>query len=146
MNHTIKYVLISVLASVIAISADQLSHAQTCSCAGAPLLGSQSAGASGAGNILFGLTYEFNQITDLYSGSDQLANNTVERNTQSSLLEMNVGITDRLSVSGTMSFVRKENTSGLNRPGGGQTTSASGIGDGIIMLRYVVSHTYPRFI
>jgi hypothetical protein len=82
----------------------QTSYAQTCSCAGAPLLGSQSAGASGAGNLLIGATYEFNQIADLYSGSTQLSERSVERNTQSALFEVNYGITDRFSVSGTSIF------------------------------------------
>src|SRR6056297_826390 len=64
---------------------------QTCSCAGAPLLGTQSAGASGAGNLLIGVTYEFNQITNLYTGSEQITNDSADRHTQSVLFELNYG-------------------------------------------------------
>jgi hypothetical protein len=113
--------------------------AQTCSCAGAPLLGTQSAGASGQGNLLIGLTYEFNQITNLYTGSTRLSNNAVERNTQSTLFEINYGITNSFSVSGTLSFVQKNRESGISNPGGSELTTTNGIGDGVILLRYVIS-------
>lgn len=112
---------------------------QTCSCAGAPLLGTQSAGASGQGNLLIGLTYEFNQITNLYAGSTRLSNNSVERNTQSTLLEINYGISDRVSISGTMSFVHKNRESGISNPAGTQITTTTGIGDGVVLLRYILS-------
>lgn len=112
---------------------------QTCSCAGAPLLGSQSSGANGSGNLLIGLTYEFNQITNLYTGSEKLTNDSVERNTQSSLLEINYGITDRLLVSSTFSFVRKVRVSGINISSGSQSSTTTGVGDGLILFRYTLS-------
>lgn len=113
-------------------------RAQTCSCAGAPLLGTQSAGATGQGNFIGGITYEFNQITSLYSGSTQITNDSADRHTQSVLFELNYGITDRLSASGTFSYVRKERTSGLSSPGRSQTSTTAGIGDGIILMRYTL--------
>ena len=111
---------------------------QTCSCAGAPLLGTQSAGASGAGNLLMGVTYEFNQITNLYTGSEQITNDSADRHTQSVLFEVNYGLTDRLSASGTFSYVRKQRTSGIGIPGANQTSTTAGIGDGIALLRYTL--------
>ncbi|WP_340103344.1 hypothetical protein [Rhodohalobacter sp. 8-1] len=113
-------------------------HAQICSCAGAPLLGTQSSGASEAGNVLIGVTYEFNQITNLYTGSEQITNDSANRNTQSALIEINYGITDRLSASGTFSYVRKQRTSGIGTPGETQTSTTAGIGDGIALLRYTL--------
>lgn len=113
-------------------------QAQTCSCAGAPLLGTQSAGATGAGNLLAGVTYEFNQITSLYTGSKQITNDSADRNTQSVLFEINYGITDRLSASGTFSYVRKQRTSGIGTPGSNQRSTTAGIGDGIALLRYTL--------
>jgi len=112
--------------------------AQTCSCAGAPLISSQTTGATSAGNLLFGVTYEYNDISALYSGSDRLSDETVTRATRSVLLEINYGITDRLSATGTFSYVDKDRTTGLHIPGGGTTVNTRGAGDGIIMLRYVV--------
>lgn len=110
--------------------------AQTCSCAGTPLLSSQSTGASSAGNLLFGLTYEYHDISDVYNGTVRLQDETVSRITQSTLFEISYGLTDRLSVSGTFSFVNKVRNTGLHLPGGGETVTASGIGDGVILLRY----------
>ncbi len=112
--------------------------AQTCSCAGAPLISSQSTGASSAGNFLFGLTYEYHDISSLYSGSTRLEDETVTRNTQSVLFEVNYGITDQFSLSGTFSYVDKDRTTGLHRPGGGTTVNTNGLGDGIIMARYTL--------
>jgi len=115
-----------------------LTYAQTCSCAGAPLISSQTTGASSAGNLLLGITYEYHDISSLYSGSERLTDETVTRNTQSVLFEINYGITDRLSVSGTFSHVDKDRTTGLNRPVGGTTVNTRGIGDGVLMFRYTL--------
>lgn len=112
--------------------------AQTCSCAGAPLLSSQSSGASSAGNLLFGFTYEYHDISDVYNGTTRLREETVSRSTQSTLFEISYGLTDRLSVSGTFSFVNKVRNTGLHLPGGGETVTANGIGDGVIHLRYII--------
>lgn len=129
----IQFFLILVITTI-----PDAANAQTCSCAGASLLSSQSTGARGKGNLLFGFTYEFNQITNLFSGSDQLTNDSAERNTQSGLVEISYGLTERLSISGTLSTVRKLRRSGLTNPGGTQTSVTSGIGDGIFMMRYTL--------
>ncbi len=132
------FVTVLFLTLIITVGNPDLSRSQTCSCAGAPLLSSQSTGAGGKGNLLIGLTYEFNQITNLYSGSTQLTNDSAERNTKSGLIEISYGITDRLSVSGTLSTVRKQRRSGITNPGGSQTSVTTGIGDGIFMMRYTL--------
>lgn len=111
--------------------------AQTCSCAGAPLIGSQSVSSASQGNLLTGLTYQYHEISDLYSGSSELANRSVERNTQSVLLEFNYGLTDRLTLSGTATFVRKYRN-GLREDGRDRELAAGGIGDGMLMLKYVL--------
>lgn len=108
--------------------------AQTCSCAGAPLISSQSISTASKGNLFVGLTYEFKEISNLYSGNQQLENNTVERNTQSSLLEINYGITNRLTLSGTLTHVRKQRLSVTNN----EELITRGIGDGVILLKYVL--------
>jgi hypothetical protein len=113
-------------------------YAQTCSCAGAPLISSQSTGASSAGNLLLGITYEYHDISSLYSGSTRLEDETVTRSTQSVLFEVNYGITDKFSVSGTFSYVDKDRTTGLHTPSGGTTVNTAGLGDGVFMLRYII--------
>ncbi|MDX1640802.1 MAG: hypothetical protein R3220_03835 [Balneolaceae bacterium] len=111
-------------------------RAQTCSCAGAPLIGAQSLGAIEKGNLVLGITGHFNNIDKLYNGTTELQNRSADRSTFTSLLEANYGITDRLSVTGTFSYVRKERISGLQRQASSQTIQSAGIGDALLMLKY----------
>lgn len=115
----------------------QLAEAQTCSCAGAPLLGSQSFGTTESGNLVVGLTHEYNDISSLYSGSRSLDDTNTTRATNSTLLEINYGITRRLSMSGTFSFVNKNRITGRTT-GNPDETTTTGIGDGILLLKYAL--------
>lgn len=119
-------------------------NGQTCSCAGAPLISSQSISSASRGNLLLGITYQFNDISKLFSGSDKLNNRTVTRHTQSTLVEINYGITDRLTISGTGTFVEKFRKTGLQNPGNTQSLTTRGIGDGLFMLKYVVHQNTIR--
>ena len=110
--------------------------AQTCSCAGAPLISSQSLGIPEKGNLVVGLTGNFNNIDKLYSGAEELNNRTSERNTFTSLLEINYGLTDRLSFTGAFTYVTKERVTGLQTQAGAQTLQTSGIGDAVLLLKY----------
>lgn len=112
--------------------------AQTCSCAGAPLLSSQSMGTTAKGNLVAGFTIENNVIDHLFTGSDRINDTNQERNTVTGLLELNYGITERLSVSTTITFIRKNRTTGLQTPGLASTLSASGLGDGLMLLKFDV--------
>lgn len=115
-----------------------LAMGQTCSCAGAPLISSQSISSVSGGNILFGLTYEYKDISNIYSESEKVSNPSVTRNTQSALLEVSYGITDRLTFSGTATFVRKYRETGLQSPAVSDVLITQGIGDGLFMLKYVL--------
>lgn len=114
------------------------SYGQTCSCAGAPLISSQSISSASKGNLFLGVTYQYNDISNLYTGSEKLINQSVRRNTQSTLFEVNYGITNRLTFSGTATFVQKVRESGLQNPGSENTLTIRGIGDGLFMLKYVL--------
>lgn len=126
----LRYLLCCTLIVAVTIAA----KGQTCSCAGAPLISSQSISTTSKGNLFAGITYEFKEISDLYSGSQQLENNTVERNTQSTLFELNYGITDRLTISGTFTHVQKQRLSVAND----NELITRGIGDGLVMIKYVL--------
>ena len=122
---------------ILLLSLPSLLEAQTCSCAGAPLISSQSISTTSRGNLFVGLTYEFNEISTLYSEDNRLQNRSVERNTQSTLFEVNYGITDRLTVSGTATFVRKMRLGIQNRDNNDQLITR-GIGDGLVLIKYVL--------
>ncbi len=109
--------------------------AQTCSCAGVPLLSSQDMANSRAGQWNFSLTYEYHDVSDLYSNDKKLENRSFQRSTQSLLAEVNYGITDRLLATGLLSSTRKVRKSG---PSLGNEVTATGIGDGLVMLKYTL--------
>lgn len=110
------------------------SPAQTCSCAGAPLISSQSVSTISQGNFFVGLTFEHNQISELYQGDRELNNLTEKRSTQSTLVELNYGITNRLTISGTATYVQKQRL-GLQS---NDELLTRGIGDGLVLLKYVI--------
>jgi hypothetical protein len=111
---------------------------QTCSCAGAPLLGAQGGGAAAAGQWVFGLTYEHHDISSVFTGSTSLPDGTVSRLTRSFLLEASYGLTDRLSVAATFTYVMKDRVTGLASVVEPSRVRTNGIGDGIVLLRYAI--------
>jgi len=122
------------IGAILAVKSPLL--AQTCSCAGAPLISSQSLGIPEKGNLVVGLTGNYNSIDKLYSGTDELNNRTSERNTFTSLFEINYGLTDRVSLTGAFTFVRKERIAGLQTQAGARTLQTSGAGDAILLIKY----------
>lgn len=113
-------------------------HAQTCSCAGAPLISSQNFATVGEGAFMAGLTWEHNNISTLYSGSSELVNRSQERNTNTALLEFSYGISKKLSITSTFTYIEKTRTTGFQNPRGTSSITTSGIGDGMMMLKYHV--------
>ncbi len=111
-------------------------QAQTCSCAGAPLISSQNFATVSGGNFLAGLTWEHNNISSLYSGTNELNNRTQERVTNTALLELTYGISDRISMTGTFTYIEKSRTTGLQTQGRPSSITTSGLGDGMVMVKY----------
>ncbi len=129
-----NYLKIWIASFLLCMILPSVSLSQTCSCAGAPLISSQSVSTTSQGNLLLGITYEHNQISELYRANNKLTNQIVKRSTQSTLIELNYGITDRLTISGTATYVRKRRL-GLQSNDELVTT---GIGDGLVLLKYVI--------
>lgn len=113
-------------------------YSQTCGCAGAPLLSSQSISSAAKGNLLLGVTHEFNNIDDLVQGTDELNNRSVRRSTQSTLFEIHYGISDRLTASGTFTYINKRRETGIQNSGSSNVVNTNGLGDGLVMLKYVL--------
>ncbi|MDZ7771749.1 MAG: hypothetical protein U5K31_03270 [Balneolaceae bacterium] len=132
----------TLLAGILAMPAP--AEAQTCSCAGAPLISSQSISTTSSGNLLVGLTYQYNDISLLYSENSRLKNNSVRRHTRSTLLEFSYGLTRRITLTGTASLVQKYRETGLGTPGPNPTLTTRGIGDGLLMLKYVLHQNTIR--
>lgn len=126
------YMILTVLFTVQSLSA------QTCSCAGAPLISSQSLTTVSQGNLVAGLTWEHNNISDLYTGTRELMNKTQERTSNTALLELNYGISNNFSLTSTFTFIEKSRTTGLQNPGNSETLTTTGFGDGLVMMKYHV--------
>ncbi len=117
--------------------------AQTCGCAGAPLLNTQTISAASRHNLLIGLSYQHHAINDLYNGNERLDNPSVRRSTSTALLEFHYGFTQRLTISGTFSLIDKTRESGLQTPDP-VTISTRGLGDALFMVKYVVHQNTIR--
>lgn len=129
-----KFLTIWIISLPLYAILPSMSLAQTCSCAGAPLISSQSVSTTSQGNLLLGITFEHKDISELYRANNKLNNQTVERSTQSTLIELNYGITDRLTISGTATYVRKRRL-GIQS---NEELVTNGIGDGLVLLKYVL--------
>lgn len=104
-------------------------RAQTCSCAGAPLLESQSGAPNQPGQIRLNFSYEYHNISNLYIGSEKQESNDFNRYTHSVLYEVSYGLTPKLTVSGLGSYIIKQRKA-TNR------ITTGGPGDGVVMLKY----------
>ncbi|MCZ6888099.1 MAG: hypothetical protein O7H39_06350 [Gammaproteobacteria bacterium] len=106
--------------------------AASCSCAAVPLLNSMETGSPDGGNWFLSSSYEFHEISDLVSGTQDVNDETDrQRQSQALVVEASYGINDRFSVSALVSAVEHKRTVG--RSG---TSVGRGIGDGMVMLRY----------
>jgi len=116
-------------------------HAATCSCAGVPLLASINTSAREKGDLFFNYIAEFHQISDLVSGSDDVPDETGrDRHTYSHVISASYAITDQWSVSALLSYVKHFRKIGLSQIG---ETTSSGIGDGVILVRYSPFYITP---
>jgi len=117
----------------------QTSFGQACSCAGAPLMGALETAASRAGDWQVGLTYEFSSIGDVYSGTTRFDDDTRRRRIHAGLMEINYGLSGRITVATLFTFMQQERRSEAVI-GSGQTLDTRGFGDGLLLLKY---NLYP---
>jgi hypothetical protein len=134
-NQIYRYGYYSAFSVLLVMICSMQVGAQTCSCAGAPLVSSQAGGMINPGNYSVGITYQYNDISAIYSGSTKQNQRTQERSTESYLLEISAGIINRLSATLSLSYVDKNRTTGLSTPVS-STATVNGIGDGLISLNY----------
>jgi hypothetical protein len=128
MNSTTR--LAAVAAFGLLISATD-SAAQTCSCAGVPLLGSMELATPGDGQWFLASTYEYHDASDLVSGSSSVTDTTGrDRTTEVLMFETSRRLVGKLSFSALISTVKHDRTVG------GVHDSASGLGDAIVLLKY----------
>jgi len=113
---------------------NQLSYAQTCCSGGVPL--SANIGLPGAevGALQFSLSYDYNQLRTLKSGSEELKDRLRERITHSVLLQTGYTFNNRFSADLVLSFVRQERN--IFTPFATNSTVTNGLGDGVLLIKY----------
>lgn len=97
--------LIYLIALLVLITVELLS--QACCSAGSPLLGSLDVSNASEGELQVGLTYELNSLQDVYAGTVRLDDDLRERRVNSFLLEVNYGLTERISLTALFTFINQ---------------------------------------
>ncbi len=113
-------------------------QAQACCSAGTPLLSSLDIGATQGKTWQFSLTYDYNFLDDVLSGSEEIGGHR-RRVSQSFLLETSYGINHRWALTAILSFIRQQrrlNTQ--NSAGSRQELTTRGPGDAVVLLKYNV--------
>jgi len=114
-------------------------NAATCSCAGVPLLSAIDTSSTQPGDLYFNLTTEAHEINDLVQGTKDISDETRRaRSSLSQVASLNYGLADNWAISGLVSYIEHSRKIGSSFLG---EQNSSGLGDGVILLRYT-----PRYI
>lgn len=84
--------------------------AQTCCSGGVPLSNNLGLPNDGKGSFSLGLSYDYNNLNTLNSGSEKLDDDSRKRITNSVLFNLGYSITDRLSVESLFTWVNQTRT------------------------------------
>lgn len=125
------------IAIIYIIISANFTAAQTCCTAGTPLLGSLEQTAAQKGILNVSSSYDFNNLTDVYEGSNALDDNSRQRISQSFLLNTGYGITDKISVSLLLSYINQIREIDIGN-GTANKVRVNGIGDAIILAKYQI--------
>ncbi len=101
---------------------------QSCSCGGAPLLGSLGSAPPNHGQWLLDSQYSYNDISGLASGTKTLASDGRRQVSQSTIFRLSYGLSKSVSLSTLLTIVAKERIVS-------DAVRTVGIGDGIMLLQ-----------
>ncbi|MEL6590805.1 MAG: hypothetical protein AAFQ68_12020 [Bacteroidota bacterium] len=107
---------------------------QACCSGGVPISSNLGLASQEQGTLQLQFTYDWNHLQDLFTGNEQLDDDTRIRNTHSFLLEASYDINKRFSVSTLFSIVRQERI--ISTFGDPDITINTGLGDAIVLFRY----------
>ena len=126
---------LSLSLGIISLFVNSNISAQGCCSGGVPISGGLSLSGTEKGLTQFLLSYEYNNLQDLVSGTRKLNDNTRERKTHSMLLEFSYNLSEKFSFSLLNTYIwqtRKINT--IHREP--EITIANGLGDGVFLFKY----------
>ncbi|MGV6844751.1 MAG: hypothetical protein ACWA42_01325 [Lutibacter sp.] len=112
--------------------------AQTCCSGGIPLSNSVGLSLLEKGQTQIGWSYDYNYLNTLNNGTASLNDNSRLRITHSILFNFNYAITANLSVEGLLTWVNQRRK--ITQFGNENLDMTSGIGDGVVLLKYRFKH------
>lgn len=131
--------LITILAGLFLITGLQNAYAQACCSSGTPLLSTMELPGTPAGQWQLVLTYDYNYLDDVIAGTQRLSESQRSRISQSLLVEISYGITNRLSLSTMLTGIQQERrVRSPLKDTRGERIRTRGIGDGIVLLKYTL--------
>jgi hypothetical protein len=125
---------------IILIFSSQTVWGQTCCSGGVPLSGNLGLPIVDKHTWQFALTYDFNMLKTLKTGTETLDERNRQRITHSVIFETGYTFSEKFSADIFLSFVRQERR--IQNPGlPDQNQSTNGIGDAVILFKYnIISH------
>lgn len=115
----------------------KLVYAQACCSGGVPLGGSLGLTTTDKSSLQFLITYDANIIHDLVDETTVLDDNTRNRRTNSFLMEINYGLSDRIAITAVIPYIQQIRTiNGFNSAV--ERTATQGLGDMVFMLKYLI--------
>ena len=108
--------------------------AQTCCTGGTPLLGSFVTPSLDSRGIKVSFTYSHNNNHDLFSGSDEIEDSFLQRKVNSTLLQIDYGLFDNISISLIAPYLFQNET--ISQSGNSQTFTNNGLSDISFWINY----------
>lgn len=110
-------------------------YSQACCSGGVPIGGNFGLGTADRNSFQILFTYDYNAINTLVNISSVLNDDVRKRTTHSSILELNYGISERLSFTALFPYIRQERK--IQGYGGATDfTSTQGFGDIMFLIKY----------
>jgi hypothetical protein len=109
---------------------------QACCSGGVPLSNNLGFPNEGKGVFVMGLSYDYNNLNTLNAGTQKLDDDSRLRITNSILLNVGYGFTDRWSIETLFTWVNQTRT--ITQFGAEDFTGTSGIGDAVFLIKYSV--------
>lgn len=126
----------------IILGIPQLLKAQTCCSGGSPITSNLGIQEIDPKSWYIQLSYDYNFLDALYSGTQKLDDKNRERVTQTVMLQGIYALNKRISFNVLLTHVKQERTIFSN--GNENYTTANGIGDAVLMVQYSVFSNLKR--
>ncbi len=127
---------------ILLLGTSHFLKAQTCCSGGSPITSNLGIQEIDPKSWYVQLSYDYNFLDALYSGTQKLNDQSRERTTQTVMLQAIYALNNKISFNALLTHVKQERTifSGENE----NYTSASGIGDAVFMVQYSVLSNLKR--